>query len=174
MVLQSRRTARRDCNTAGMQIWLRATTRFARKFRRASRLRQRHHAGALGTTSLPPSKHDPNTSSQIFCCKSIDKLISDSEDADRRLNQDAGSPLTHRPRHRCRDRLGYLHRRRHRHRRSEVRHLVHPERTAARLHHQAHRNHWSARGGPRPCVVAGPGGHRVRVSPRSAMPNLPR
>ena len=36
---------------------------------------------------------DPNTSSQIFCCKSIDKLISDSEHADRRLTKTLG-PLS--------------------------------------------------------------------------------
>jgi len=33
---------------------------------------------------------DPKASSQIFCCKSIDKLISDSEHADRRLTKTLG------------------------------------------------------------------------------------
>jgi len=43
------------------------------------------------TTTEPPADNVIRTSSsQLFCCKSIDKLISDSEDPDRRLKKTLG------------------------------------------------------------------------------------
>src|SRR5439155_17352235 len=46
------------------------------------------------TASEPPSNEVVRTSDkQIFCCKSIDKLISDSEDPDRKLKKTLG-PLS--------------------------------------------------------------------------------
>jgi APA family basic amino acid/polyamine antiporter len=42
------------------------------------------------TTEPHRDAGDPNSGSQLFCCKSIDKLISDSEDADRRLTKTLG------------------------------------------------------------------------------------
>ena len=50
-----------------------------------------NHAGAFGTTTRDHrARQRTELQRQIFCCKSIDKLISDSEDADRRLTKTLG------------------------------------------------------------------------------------
>src|SRR5882762_8188222 len=54
------------------------------------------------------------------------------------INQNPGPAFPDRPGHRRRDWLGYLHCGGNRDRRTEVRHLFHPERTSPRLPDQAH------------------------------------
>ena len=92
----------------------------------------------IPTTSSESNATIRTSDNQLFCCKSIDKLISDSEESRAAVEKNTRPGFPDCPRHRRGDWLGHFHRHRHGHRRTEVRYLLHPQRAAARLPDQAY------------------------------------